>query len=168
MPVGVPELPDYSASVGRYVRFYTPNDYLQISQVAVYTAENPHENAAYMKPTRSSGDYAGTHHSNVVDGTLAARTYWFGYISSGHNGWWEVDLEANHNIQEVVYYNRGQGGAAYRATYMFMTVYNENMAIVCVEHLRLSDPRQKYSSKLLFIYIFMNINFYFCYNSDFL
>jgi len=92
----------------RYIRISTNNNYIQISQLAVYAADNPSVNIAPGKNTGALNTAWGLS-SNPIDGVLNNRlTCGDSYCSSATaSEAWVLDLLQEYPISKIVYYNRG-------------------------------------------------------------
>ena len=120
----------------RYVNVLSasPGTCIQISQVAVYSIENPSVNIAQGKPTKSQGAYsAQAVASNAVDGTLAPRAYPNIYHSPcGTGDYWQVDLGSEYPVSKIVYYNR-QDCCQDRAQNLILSLRTGNNDVVVWE-----------------------------------
>jgi hypothetical protein len=86
----------------------TTDNWIQISQLAVYTADGT--NVALRKTTFASSTFGSTTTADkAVDGTISTRPYPQGYNNAGNrlNEYWEVDLGATFTITKIDFYNRG-------------------------------------------------------------
>lgn len=91
----------------RYITISTNNNYIQLSQLAVYSADNPTVNIALGKST-SAINTSGGKSSDAVDGNLTSRKYPGGYISTATTTEsWTLDLGQEYPLSKIVYYNRG-------------------------------------------------------------
>jgi len=81
---------------------------LQISQIAVYTTDDPSTNIA-PKGTATAANVLNNAFkiSTPIDGVLAARDYRSIYHSLGTTeDYWKLDLGAAYQLSKIVYYNR--------------------------------------------------------------
>jgi hypothetical protein len=92
----------------QYIRISTNNNYIQISQLAVYAADNPSVNIAPGKNTGALNTAWGLS-SNPIDGVLNNRlTCGESYCSTATaSEAWVLDLLQEYPISKIVYYNRG-------------------------------------------------------------
>ena len=111
----------------RYILITPPTSYIQISQIAVYAAGNPHENIAKGKPVTVTSTYPGTRAESVVDGTLANKPHPGGWhsLTGNSNEYFLLDLQKPYPIDKVVYYNRGDC-CQNRAKGMLIRLQDEN------------------------------------------
>jgi len=111
----------------RYIMITPPTSYIQISQLAVYAAGNPHDNIAKGKPVSVTSNYPGTRPESVVDGTLANKSHPGGWHSLTGNSteYFLLDLQKPYPIEKVVYYNRGDC-CQNRAKGMLLRLQDEN------------------------------------------
>ena len=92
----------------RYVEVLSANihdGYLQISQLAIKDSKGV--NIAKNMPATASSIWPETSPSSAVDGLEESRDHPKGYISRGTmNEKFSVDLGADSDVSQVVYYNR--------------------------------------------------------------
>jgi hypothetical protein len=65
-------------------------------------------NVALRKPTTQISNYAGTQPSRAVDGNTGGK-WWHNSVTHtnrAQGAWWEVDLEDEYDVTEIVLYNR--------------------------------------------------------------
>jgi hypothetical protein len=104
----------------RYITFYQgTSDFLQISQLAVYAADDPNTNIAPKGTATAANTYDDRRHNgrtsiiSAIDGKLEARrmrdtNVVGGYHSEGKNpsNYWKLDLGNAYQLSKIVYYNR--------------------------------------------------------------
>jgi hypothetical protein len=113
---------------------------LQISQLAVYTADDPNTNIAPKGTATSTDVYEENNKASdtisvqaPIDGVLEARKYqpssktFSGYYAtfSGESTYWKLDLGQAYQLSKVVFYNRGDPGLVSRIIGAYMTLENE-------------------------------------------
>ena len=113
---------------------------LQISQVAVYTAEDPTTNIApHGKATANASEDTGQSGGNArsavaapIDGVLETRTLYNmskagGFISPDTSpaNYWKLDLPQAVNLNKLVYYERGDSPYVVNSYGSFFTLEDE-------------------------------------------
>ena len=137
-----------------------PNDYLQISQLAVYDTYG--NNIALQGNASASSIWTGSLGSatcvvsaaSVIDGNLIGKDFnkcsadTYGVYHSGYsNGdWWLLDLGATYDISRIVYYNRADNGLGYRARGCVIQGLDAQKNIVNSVTLTSIAVRQQYQS----------------------
>ena len=118
----------------RYITFHQGNsEFLQISQLAVYTADDPNTNIA-PKGTASALNLYTSEPNPIltiaapIDGKLETRamtntTVVGGYISANKSpdNFWKLDLGQAYQLSKIVYYNRNDNSMT-RAIGTFLTL----------------------------------------------
>jgi len=98
----------------RYVTFHQgTSEYLQISQLAVYTSDDPTTNIATKGTVSVANQFSPDFPAKAaIDGQLMARPSYLGIYAShwtgGSNNYWQLDLGQEYNLSKIVYYNRNE------------------------------------------------------------
>jgi hypothetical protein len=121
----------------RYVTFHQgTSDYLQISQLAVYTTDDPNTNIAPRGKAIAVNTFNDAEHNgktsiiSAIDGTLEPRsisgTSPAGYHSANKSpdNYWKLDLGQAFNLRKIVYYNRNDNNMNLRSIGTYITLEN--------------------------------------------
>jgi len=119
----------------RYITFRQGDlsDFLQISQLAVYTADDPTTNIAPKGTSTALNIYTVNNSrstiASAIDGTLEVRDFGKspGYSSANKSpdNYWKLDLGQAYQLSKIVYYNRGDNNISVRAIGTFFTLEDE-------------------------------------------
>ena len=121
----------------RYITFYIGTaQFLVISQVAVYSADDPTTNIAPRGTATASDLYTGPGNVSIdspIDGILEPRPMLIASTPGGFhsqerdkNGFWKLDLGQAVQLSKIVYYSRSEGGAQANGAYFTLQDANGN------------------------------------------
>ncbi len=129
----------------RYIRIGS-SDYLQISQIAVYS--NNVNIAIGKTVTASKSHSVSSNKDKAIDGNLLARKYPDIYHSADKaDVYWQLDLGKEYHIDRIEYYNRSDTCCFKRALNMKMILVNNKNQKVAVINSFTADPKQSFTFK---------------------
>ena len=137
----------------RYVRIDAGDNYLQISQLAVYNISGA--NAARGKSTVASYTYpygpCNYSASGAVDGVLLAKDFedcgYEAYVSFATSGaYWQVDLGSEQSVLKVVYYNRADRNLKYRSSTYSLSFFNAASDLIYYSNAFTTELNQSFTA----------------------